>query len=67
MGLPALSSLILHILCDTSIIYPERSQFLEKFEAGQLGDEADYFDWYSYAQLLNEWQTSRSAIHSAIR
>lgn len=43
------------------------SAFLKKFEAGQLGDEADYFDWYSYAQLLDEWQRSRTAIHTAIR
>ncbi len=26
--------------------------FLKKFEAGQLGDEADFFDWYAFAKLL---------------
>jgi len=26
--------------------------FLKRFEAGQMGDEADYFDWYAFAKLL---------------
>lgn len=41
--------------------------FLKKFEAGQMGDEADYFDWYAYSKLLAEWQKSQSAIRSAVR
>ncbi len=40
--------------------------FLKKFEAGQMGDDADYFDWYAFAKLLARWQKARSAIHSAI-
>jgi len=26
--------------------------FLKRFEAGQMGDKADYFDWYAFARLL---------------
>jgi hypothetical protein len=41
--------------------------FLKKFEAGQMGDDADYFDWYSFAKLLAQWQKTQSAIRSAVR
>lgn len=30
--------------------------FLKRFEAGKLGDEADYFDWYAFAKLLSQWK-----------
>ncbi len=41
--------------------------FLERFESGQLGDEADYYDWYAFAKLLAEWRKAKSAIRSAIQ
>lgn len=41
--------------------------FLKKFGAGQIGDDADYFDWYAFANLLAQWQKTQSAIHSAIQ
>jgi hypothetical protein len=41
--------------------------FIKKFEAGQMGDEADYFDWYAFSKLLVQWQKTRSAIRSAIQ
>lgn len=41
--------------------------FLKRFEEGQMGDEADYFDWYAYSKLLAEWQKSQSAIRSVVR
>ena len=41
--------------------------FLKKFEAGQLGDEADYFDWFAFAGLLSRWKKAQSAIRSAIQ
>lgn len=41
--------------------------FLKKFDAGQLGDEVDFFDWYAFAKLLYQWQKSQSAIRSAAR
>ena len=41
--------------------------FLKKFEAGKLGDEADYFDWYAYAKLLAKWQKTQAVIRSSIQ
>lgn len=28
--------------------------FLKRFESGQLGDDADYFDWYAFAKVLSQ-------------
>lgn len=41
--------------------------FLKRFEAGKMGDEADYFDWYAFAKLLDRWRNTQSAIRSAIQ
>ena len=41
--------------------------FLKRFESGQLGDEADYFDWYAFAKLLAKWRKAQSIIRSAIQ
>jgi hypothetical protein len=31
-------------------------KFIEQFDAGLLGDEQDYFDWYAAARGLNLWR-----------
>jgi len=41
--------------------------FLKRFESGQLGDEADYFDWFAFAKLLAKWRKAQSVIRSAIQ
>ncbi|MBW2005176.1 MAG: hypothetical protein JRI72_11320 [Deltaproteobacteria bacterium] len=41
--------------------------FLKSFDDGQIGDEADYFDWYAFAKLLARWRKTQSAIRSAIQ
>jgi len=41
--------------------------FLKQFDAGQIGDGADYFDWYAFATLLARWRKTQSAIRSAIQ
>jgi hypothetical protein len=41
--------------------------FLKRFEAGTLGDDADYFDWYAFAKLLSQWQQAQAAIRSSVR
>lgn len=41
--------------------------FLKKFEAGEIGDDADYFDWYAFTKLLTQWQKTQAAIRSAIQ
>ena len=43
------------------------NNFLKEFAAGQIEDEADYFDWYAFAKLLAKWSKTRSAIRSAIQ
>jgi hypothetical protein len=43
------------------------ANFLKRFDAGDIGDDADYFDWYAYARLLAQWQKTRSALRTAIR
>lgn len=32
------------------------AKFIEKFDAGTLGDEQDYFDWYAAFHGLNLWR-----------
>jgi hypothetical protein len=41
--------------------------FLKEFEAGEIEDETDYFDWYAFAKLLGKWSQTQSAIRSAIQ
>ena len=41
--------------------------FLKKFEDGQMGDEADYFDWYAFAKLLALWRKTQSTLHEQHR
>lgn len=40
--------------------------FLKRFDAGRMGDDADFFDWYAYAKLLDQWQKTCSAIRSTV-
>jgi len=32
------------------------AKFIEKFEAGTLGDELEYFDWHAAVRGLNLWR-----------
>ncbi|MBS3917463.1 MAG: hypothetical protein KG012_01115 [Deltaproteobacteria bacterium] len=69
-----------YLLCSNAIAFYKRAikdfeqkynlstrAFLKKFEAGEVGDDADYFDWYGFAKLLDQWQKTQSAIRSAIQ
>lgn len=69
-----------YLLCSNAIAFYKRAlkdleqkynlstrAFVKKFEAGQMGDDADYFDWYAFAKLLDQWQKTQSAIRSAIQ
>ncbi len=29
--------------------------FMEKFKAGELGDESEFFDWYAAKRSLDVW------------
>jgi hypothetical protein len=41
--------------------------FLKKFASGKLGDDADFFDWYAFANLLARARKTTSAIRSALQ
>jgi hypothetical protein len=32
------------------------AMFVKKFDAGTLGDEQEYFDWYAAVRGLNLWR-----------
>ncbi len=68
-----------YILCSNAISFYKKAlkefeqkyhlstlSFLKRFEAGQMGDEGDYFDWYASAKLLARWQKTQSALRSAV-
>lgn len=58
----------LNILDDFEVKYRmETKDFLVRFEAGQLGDEADFFEWYAFARLLSQWEKSLLSLRSAIQ
>jgi hypothetical protein len=41
-------------------------RFLETFEAGALGDEEEYFDWYAAAQGRLSWDERRRNLDEVI-
>ncbi len=68
-----------YTLCSNAIVFYKKTlkefekkyrlttqTFLKKFEAGQMGDESDYFDWYAFAKLLAHWRKTQSAIRSTV-
>ncbi len=40
----------------------DTTDFLKKFEGGEIGDEADFFKWYALAQGLEEWRSTQVAL-----
>ena len=69
-----------YTLCSNAIVFYKKAlkefekkyhlttqTFMKRFEAGQMGDEADYFEWYAFAKLLAQWQKTQSAIRSVVR
>lgn len=69
-----------YILCSNAVAFYKKAlkkfeqkyhlstqTFLKRFEAGQIGDDADYFDWYAFAKLLSQWQKTQSALRSAVQ
>jgi hypothetical protein len=41
--------------------------FLERFEAGTIGDNQDFFDWYSFHKLLASWTKTQKALRSVLK
>lgn len=69
-----------YALCSSAIVFYKKeikeferkyrittSAFLKRFEAGEIADDADYFDWYAFSRLLAQWQKTQSALRTAIR
>lgn len=34
----------------------DSESFLAAFETGELGDEADFFDWYGMKRIYDSWE-----------
>lgn len=43
----------------------ESSDFYERFEAGELGDDADFFEWSGLIELRQELQETIARVESA--
>jgi hypothetical protein len=41
--------------------------FLERFGAGTIGDDMDFFDWYSFHKLLISWTKTQNALRSFLK
>ncbi len=42
-------------------------EFMDKFEAGKLGDDRVWFDWYGLAVSIQDWNETKKEITQAIR
>jgi hypothetical protein len=42
-------------------------KFLKLFGDGEIGDEQDFFDWYSFHKLASDWTRTKNALHSFAR
>jgi len=41
-------------------------EFLRKFDAGEIGDDQDYFVWYALAQAKQDWQATRQSLNEVL-
>jgi hypothetical protein len=37
-------------------------EFLKKFNAGEIGDEQEFFRWYALAEALKDWQATHDSV-----
>ena len=37
-------------------------EFLRKFNAGEIGDDQDFFRWYALAQAKTDWQVTQQSL-----
>lgn len=40
--------------------------FLKRFNAGQAGDEQDFFRWYALAEAIQDWQTTYDSLEELL-
>ena len=41
-------------------------EFLRKFNAGEIGDDHDFFRWYALAQAKADWQATRQSLSEVL-
>lgn len=41
-------------------------EFLQKFNAGEAGDEQEFFLWYALAEAAKEWQVTRNSLEELV-
>jgi len=41
-------------------------EFLRKFDAGEIGDDQDFFRWYALAQAQLDWQATRQSLSEVL-
>ena len=37
-------------------------EFLKKFNAGEIGDDQEFFLWYALAEAMKDWQKTRDGL-----
>ncbi len=42
-------------------------EFIDKFEAGKLGDDRVWFTWYAIAESAKDWDDTKKEIEKTIR
>jgi len=40
--------------------------FLEKFNAGETGDEQVFFRWFAVAEAMKDWQQTYDSLHELL-
>ena len=41
--------------------------FLERFEAGTMGDDEAFFDWYAFHKILTSWTKTKNALQTFMK
>ncbi|MBU4225991.1 MAG: hypothetical protein KKC71_09245 [Chloroflexi bacterium] len=41
-------------------------EFLEKFDAGEIGDDQEFFLWYALAEAVKDWRVTRSSLEELL-
>lgn len=41
-------------------------EFLKKFNAGEIGDDQEFFLWYALAEAERDWQVTRDSVEELL-
>lgn len=41
-------------------------EFLEKFNAGTIGDDQEFFRWYALAEAVKDWRATREGLEELL-